>query len=72
MADRKRNLLRNGFVTGIGWAIGVTLGFVLISTFLIWLLRAAVGLPVVGDFATSVLEGTIDQLSKRTPLAPPN
>ena len=41
-------LLKEGFFAGIGWAFGVTIGFVLISTLIVLLLRYIGGLPLVG------------------------
>ena len=65
-----KKLFRDGLVSGIGWAFGVTIGFVLISTLLVLLLQKLGGLPLVGDWIASIVEATQDQLIKRTPLLP--
>jgi len=61
-------LFKRGFVSGIGWAVGVTIGFVIISSLLIFILQRAGGLPLIGDFLASLVEATLNQLYKRTPL----
>ena len=66
--DSKMYLLREGFVRGIGWAFGVTIGFVIISTLLVFALRGLGGLPRIGGMIASVVEATQEQLSRRTPL----
>ena len=63
-------LLRRGFYSGVGWAFGATLGFVIVSTILAFILRQAGGLPVVGNFIATIVQSTIEQLSKRTPILP--
>jgi len=67
--DKKTMFLR-GIVAGVGWAFGVTVGFVIISTILVFLLNNAGGLPLIGDWIASVVESTIEQLSKRAPILP--
>ena len=68
--DKKRMFLR-GIIAGIGWAFGVTIGFVIVSTLLVFLLNNAGGMPLIGDWIAGIVESTIEQLSKRTPVAPP-
>ena len=63
-------LLRRGFYSGVGWAFGATVGFVIVSTILVFTLQLAGGLPVVGNFFASLVQATIEQLSKRTPIFP--
>lgn len=60
--------IKEGFFKGVGWAFGVTVGFVLISTILVSLFKKAGGLPIVGDFIADVVESTQEQLQKRTPV----
>lgn len=70
MADtplRNWHLLRDGFFRGLGWAFGVTIGFVLISSIVVSLLNAAGGLPLVGSWIADIVETTQFQLTKRTP-----
>jgi hypothetical protein len=61
-------LLKRGFFSGIGWAFGATVGFVIISTILIYLLGKAGGLPLVGNFLASIVQSTLEQLATRTPV----
>ena len=67
---KKRELLKRGFVSGIGWAFGVTIGFVIVSSVLVIMLNKLGGLPVIGDWIADVVETTQEQLLKRTPLTP--
>ncbi|MBU0572238.1 hypothetical protein KKE18_00965 [Patescibacteria group bacterium] len=68
--SNKSNLFKEGLIRGIGWAFGVTIGFVIISTILVIILRSLGGLPVIGDWIASVVEATLSQLAKRTPVFP--
>ena len=68
--SKKRKIFVKGFIRGIGWAFGVTIGFVLVSTILVLILRNAGGLPVIGDWIASIVEATLSQLAKRTPVFP--
>lgn len=61
-------LLKEGFVAGIGWAFGVTLGFVIISTLIIFLFRQLGGLPVIGTWIANIVQETQNQLLLRNPL----
>ena len=70
MKIKKAKLFKEGFIKGFGWSFGVTVGFVVVSTILVWILKAAGGLPVVGNFFASIVESTVEQLSKRTPVIP--
>jgi hypothetical protein len=63
-------VLKKGFFQGIGWAFGVTIGFVLISTILVLILRSLGGLPLIGDWIASIVEATLSQLAKRSPVFP--
>jgi hypothetical protein len=63
-------LFKEGLIAGVGWAIGVTIGFVLISSVLVIVLRALGGLPLIGSFIASIVDETQSQLLKRTPLIP--
>lgn len=63
-------LFKEGIMAGIGWAIGATIGFVLVSTVLVVVLRQLGGLPLVGKWIASIVEVTQQQLIKRTPLIP--
>jgi hypothetical protein len=61
-------LLKEGFFAGLGWAFGVTVGFVIISTILVFILKNIISLPVVGGWFADIVQATLDQLAKRTPI----
>ena len=61
-------LLKEGFFAGLGWAFGVTIGFVILSTLLVVFLKFLGGLPLIGSGIANVVEATQEQLLKRTPL----
>ncbi len=63
-------LFKQGLVSGIGWAFGVTVGFVLISSLMVFVLGRLGGLPLIGDWLASVVDATLAQLSLRTPNLP--
>lgn len=63
-------LLRSGFYSGLGWAVGVTLGFALVSTIIVFILNQLGGIPFIGSWLASIVQATTDQLSVRTPVAP--
>ena len=63
-------LFKEGIMAGIGWAIGATIGFFLISTVLVVLLKQLGGLPLIGTWIASIVEVTQQQLIKRTPIIP--
>lgn len=65
-----RVLLKEGLVAGLGWAFGVTIGFVLVSSLLVITFKTLGGVPVVGVFIADVVESTQEQLLKRSIIMP--
>jgi len=61
-------LFKNGLFHGLGWAFGATIGFLIISSVLVFVLRALGGLPLIGRYLTPVIQSTENQLELRTPL----
>ena len=59
---------KKGFVQGLGWSFGITIGFVLVSFILVLILQALGGLPLIGKWIASIVEETQLQLLKRGPL----
>lgn len=53
----KKAFLR-GFLSGLGWMIGATIGFALLLTLLTLILNWAGGLPVVGEILANIIEAT--------------
>ena len=66
--SKKSQLFKEGLIRGIGWAFGVTIGFVIISIILVFVLKSLGGLPVIGGWIASIVETTLAQLAKRTPV----
>jgi hypothetical protein len=63
-----KQLFKDGFISGLGWSFGVTIGFVLISTLVVAVLSSLGGLPLVGSFIADIVDETQKQLINRTPL----
>jgi hypothetical protein len=63
-------LFKEGVMAGLGWAVGATIGFVLISTLLVFVLNLLGGLPIIGSLIASIIQSTQEQLLKRTPIIP--
>ena len=63
-------ILKEGFIAGIGWATGVTVGFVLVSSMLVFILNQLGGIPFIGSWIAQIVGETQEQLLRRTPLAP--
>jgi hypothetical protein len=61
---------KQAIISGIGWSFGVTIGFVIISTLVVFVLNQLGGLPLIGDWIASIVEETQSQLQRRTPLTP--
>ena len=66
---KKENIrkFKDGLVGGLGWAFGVTIGFVIVSIIVFSLLRWAGGIPVIGSWVADIVEATQEQLIKRNP-----
>lgn len=62
--------LKHGFVSGLGWAFGVTVGFAIISTLIVFFLSRLQALPWIGEKLEPVLERTESTLEKRSPIVP--
>ncbi len=61
-----RKLFQQGIIAGIGWAIGVTIGFVLISSIFVFVLKSLGGVPIIGAWTADIVEATLEQLEKRS------
>jgi hypothetical protein len=64
---RKTNLekVKDGFFRGLGTALGLTVGFALVSTIIINIIKVGGGLPVVGSFFASIVTETQNSLQFR-------
>lgn len=58
--------IKQGFLTGLGWSLGVTVGFAIVSTIIINVVRAGGGLPLIGNFFASIVEVTQGSLEIRS------
>lgn len=58
------NYLNEGLWKGIGWSLGVTVGFALVSSLIIFAFSRAGGLPVVGGFFANIVNATQTSLNK--------
>ena len=70
MPDGKKStfdFFKAGLIGGIGWAIGVTLGFGLISAIAITILDKTSIVPVIGEFVAEIVDYTQIQLDLRNP-----
>lgn len=61
---------KKGIITGFGWSIGATIGFAIISTVLILILKSLGGLPIFGSFIATIVESTNQELLRRSPILP--
>jgi len=61
---------REGFVHGVGWSFGVSIGFVLVSTLLVVVFNTLGGLPLVGKGIASIVGVTQESLLTRSVVAP--
>jgi len=56
------------FIAGLGWMAGATIGFALFITLLSLVLKWLGGLPVIGNFAASLIESTSQALETKKTL----
>lgn len=61
------NFIKRGFLQGLGWSFGATVGFVIISSILVSTLKAMGGLPLIGTWIAGIVETTQQELTKRNP-----
>ena len=54
-----------GFVGGVGWALGATVGFALVLVILSYVLRVLGGLPIIGEFFATIVDFTQKALETR-------
>ena len=66
----RMQMFRQGIYSGIGWAIGVTVGFAFVSFILVFVLGSIGGIPLIGGFLAQIVDATTTQLTVRTPKTP--
>ncbi len=55
---------KEGMVKGIFWSIGVSIGFAIVTTVLVFVLSQAETLPIIGSAIASIVEATLDALGR--------
>lgn len=65
-------LIKQGLWSGVGWAVGATLGFAIVSTIVVFGFNMLGGLPLIGGFVANVVKETQVQLGVRNPNSPLN
>lgn len=67
LLEHPRKLLWNHFIGGIARGFGITIGFTVLTSTMIYLLRAlgALQLPIVGDYIADIVEHVQASLSNR-------
>lgn len=60
----KLDVFLRGFLSGLGWMLGATLGFAVLGVILKWL----GGLPVIGSFIATLVELTNQALETKKTL----
>ena len=61
--------IKDGIIRGIGWSLGVTFGFALISLIVAFILNRLGGLPIIGDWIATLVKVTQDSLRDQAPSA---
>jgi len=54
-----------GFMNGLGWSIGITLGFAFVSSLAVYLLSGLKTAPFIGDFVANVIVATDNSLANK-------
>jgi hypothetical protein len=62
-----KRLFKQGIVAGLGWSIGVTIGFIILSSLTVIIVNKLGGLPLIGEWIASVVEETQIQLQGKSP-----
>ncbi len=47
-----------GFLSGLGWMIGATIGFALLLALTSFILNWAGGIPIIGEILANIIEAT--------------
>lgn len=56
------------FVAGIGWALGMSVGFALLVYLITSILSALGGIPLIGTFFADIINTTLEALSTKSPV----
>jgi len=62
-----KQIAKEGIVRGIFWAIGVTIGFAVVSIVLLFIVSPFMRLPVIGQFIADIVYETELNLQNRSP-----
>ena len=58
---------KEGVVKGFFWSIGVTIGFAVVTSLLVFVLSRAEALPFIGQAIASVVQATLESLGTGVP-----
>lgn len=58
---------KQNIVNGIFWSIGVSIGFAIVTTLLVFVFSRLEALPVIGNFVASIVEATLEALGTDLP-----
>ena len=61
---------KDGLIHGVGWAFGVTLGFILVSALIWFIVNRLGGIPFVANQLAPLLESASESTYTRTPTIP--
>ena len=56
------------FIKGVGWAFGITVGFVLVSSLFLSILGRAGGLPLIGEWIADAVQSANQALEITNPI----
>jgi len=58
---------KEGIVKGFFWSVGVSLGFAVITTLLVFVFSRAETLPIIGHAIASIVQATLESLGTGVP-----
>ena len=62
--EETKKSFKKGFIGGVGWSLGVTFGFTIVSVFLLFILSRIESVPVIGNIVGKIVESTLQYLGK--------
>ena len=58
LTEKKRTILLNNIIAGLGWMTGATFGFALLITLISLIFKWLGGLPFIGEFVANIIDVT--------------
>jgi len=62
----KVSSFKDGLIHGMGWAFGVTIGFLILSAVLLFVANSLGGIPIIGDAVRGLIQTTTSTQSNYT------